>query len=237
MGDKKTKNGKGENRMKKLLLISALIILLTSFVSADINDTTYIEIDIQNNVIKTNGIVETTISGIGRVNVTAGFISFNDTLGDNLIDCDEVNVNGTNYFTNCTLQISFKRVIPLRFNNVISVTTTESDTLQKLNQCLEERGNFLGSYTSCQSEKIKLDAADINLTNCKTELSACSTERNNLQTQKGSLETEREANKNKPITWGIIGLLLGAGGAYYFLNHSGVKLRRLEDNYNLQGAS
>lgn len=221
--------------MKKIILLALLLLLPT--ISAQVNDTTYVQVTVENNQIKLNGIVETNVVGIGRINVSTNFVSLNDTL-TLTTNCTSVDINGTNHTTCSSTYSSYTKTVPLNFANTISLTTTESDTQVTLNRCLEERGNWLGAFTACEATRVKLEGIDSNYSICQTSLASCNSERGVLQSENSNLKTEQEDNKNKPITGGVIGAILGAVAAgVYFGKIGGQKHRNPDDDYNRRQAA
>lgn len=224
--------------MKKIILSFLLLSFLISSAYAAENDTAYVQVDIKNNQLTVNGIIETNVVGIGRVNVSAGFLNFNDTLSANPINCQDVNVNGTTYQTNCSLNIDFTKTLPLKFENLVSVTATEGDLQTRYEDCNFQRANYLAAYTTCESQRVKLDGVESNYSSCQTNLASCNNERGNLQTEKNTLQTQVTENENKPITWVIIGVIAGIVGVFFYQGKiGGPKARSPEDSYNTTGAS
>jgi hypothetical protein len=228
---------KVERRLKMKQIIILILLLQVSLISAigPVGENG-LDISVKNNTIQIQGYTIIAAPPYGMpmkfVSTSGIFInSSNEPLGV-IMNC--VNFNYTegnqsiNIPTNCTYSIDYSKSFPFftNFTNQSSQIVVDSVTQDKYEKCTLEKLQWESSYGNYSSYQQQI-------TSWQTQLSTCQGQLTPLQTQNTELTKEQEDNKNKPWTYGGIGLAVGIIGTLFYLGRiGGPKSRRYEEDFN-----
>lgn len=221
--------------MSKLISIIILVLCITPLIAAENG----IEIIIKNNTISVRGYTMDAIYG----KVDFGFFNkINDSLTSS-IHCNNftINVNGTDqtYQDNCTLNIDFKKDIPI-FTQNESSTSIIGDTglYNKLIECETLKAQYRAGLDSCVEDKATIKDVNTNYTQCSSDVQICRNDKVNLESKVAELNEDIDSHKN--TQWGFLIFGLVAGGVIimvYYGKIGGSKIKREDETFNPRQAA
>jgi hypothetical protein len=244
--------------MRKTLLLAIMLSFVAfttgiGIVNAASLGDSGVDVIVNNNTLTVRGftyIFPSPSSGLQKYSppngTNLGVETFIGSIGSG-ISCESevVNLlNGTNMTVqkNCILNISFSKEflwIDNNFTNSSSPAVTDTDTLNKLTTCINERAQFSAGLDSCVKDKQTFTDVSSNYTNCNNELVQCRADKGVAESEKNRLTTEAEGKKNQHYVWGVIGVIAGILGALWYTGRIGGgvgKIRRPEEKYNVNQA-
>lgn len=246
----------------RILFLTILVILSFAPIAKSASQVgeSGIEITIKNNTILIQGytIISTQIYNpyTGTyTEIPQKFVSLTDNLFINKVNetinpinrCENVTFdreeNGTikreTCLTNCSAHFDYYKEIPfLNFRierNQSQPTITDQATLQRYDQCLMEKAQYIAGLNACVENKNKQEDFEKKYGQCSNELNACLIERNITVTERNRLFTEYESKKNQNWVYGVGGLILGIIGTLWLSGKiGGPKAPNIEGIFNRQ---